>query len=132
VRVHARVTAAILAHAREASPDECCGMLIGDGDQVEDAVRARNIADHPSTRFLVDPRDHLAALREARGRGLDVVGFYHSHPRSAAHPSPTDLAEASYPDLLTAIAGLGVDPPDVRLFRLNERNFLPVEFVTIA
>jgi proteasome lid subunit RPN8/RPN11 len=99
-------------------------------------VAARNIAERPGTRFLVDPRDHVAALREARRRGLDVVGFYHSHPRSAATPSETDLSEATYPDFLSVIVGLGpqgaVDPqgPDVRLYRFSGGTFLPVRFVT--
>lgn len=132
MRVRESVADAILAHARAASPDECCGLLIGNDECVDEAVPARNIAERPAVRFLIDPHDHLAALRDARRRGLDVVGFYHSHPRSGAQPSPTDVAEASYPNLLTAIAGLGVQPPELRLFRIGDGNILPVGFVTIA
>lgn len=132
MKVRAGVAAAILAHARAAAPNECCGLLIGTEDCVDEAIAARNIAERPTVRFLIDPHDHLAALRDARRRGVDVIGFYHSHPRSAAQPSPTDLAEAVYPNLLTAIAGLGVDPPELRLFRIENGNILPVGFVTIA
>ena len=132
MRVRDGVAEAIIAHARAELPHECCGLLIGDEECVAEAVPARNISEQPAVRFLIDPHDHLAALRDARRRGLDVVGFYHSHPRSGAHPSPTDLAEASYPNLLTAIAGLGVQPPELRLFRLGDGNILPVGFVTIA
>lgn len=121
--------AAIVAHARAAAPQECCGILVGKGDRVEQAVAARNIASQPLTRFLIEPRDHLAALRESRRRGLDVVGFYHSHPRSGALPSETDLAEASYPDHLFLIVGLAPEPPDVRLYRYTSGNFLPLPLV---
>ena len=122
----------IVQHARAAAPEECCGILIGRGDGVNAAVAARNIADRPTARFLIDPKNHLDALRDARRRGLDVVGFYHSHPRSAAEPSPVDVAEASYPNHLFLIVGLGTPRPDVRLYRFADGNFLAVPFVTVA
>jgi len=66
----------IIEHAREAAPAECCGLLLGRGDEIVEAVRTRNIAAQP-TRFLIDPKDHINGRREARRRGLEVVGFYH-------------------------------------------------------
>ena len=111
-----------VSHAREMAPAECCGVLLGDPDAVTHARRARNLATDQN-RFLIDPQDHFAARREARARGLDVIGFYHSHPRSAALPSPTDLAEASYPDHLYLIVGLAGEQPDVRLYRLEASGF---------
>jgi proteasome lid subunit RPN8/RPN11 len=109
---------AVVSHARETAPAECCGVLLGTGGIVSDARRARNLASDPS-RFLVDPKDHIDARREARERGIDVLGFYHSHPRSAAVPSPTDVAEASYPGHLYLIVGLAGGQPDVLLYRLE-------------
>lgn len=131
VSLRSSVLNGVIAHAREAAPAECCGLLLGRGDQVVEAVRARNIAESPA-RFLMDPRDHIDARRGARGRGLGVLGFYHSHPRSPAIPSATDLAEAAYPNHLYAIVSLAADPADVQLFRLDEGNFRPIRFVTIA
>jgi proteasome lid subunit RPN8/RPN11 len=119
---------AVVAHAREAAPAECCGLLIGSPASVVDALRTRNIADDPASRFLVDPKDHFDGRREARRRNLDVVGFYHSHPRSPAIPSARDRAEASYPEDLYLIVSLAEDPPDVRVFR----NFIPVQFATVG
>jgi proteasome lid subunit RPN8/RPN11 len=122
----------IVAHARSLAPDECCGVLIGDADHVVDAVPAHNIADRPAVRFLIDPKDHLAALKDARSRGLDVVGFYHSHPRSAAIPSETDRAEANYPQHLFLIVSLKDARPDLQLYWFLDGNFLPAPFVTVA
>jgi proteasome lid subunit RPN8/RPN11 len=112
----------VIAHAREAAPDECCGILIGTPDGVSAAVRAVNLAESPS-RFLIDPRDHIRARRDARAAGLDIVGFYHSHPHSAATPSPTDLAEASYVGCLYLIVGLAGDSADVKVYRFSGERF---------
>jgi proteasome lid subunit RPN8/RPN11 len=112
----------VIAHAREAAPAECCGVLVGTPGEIVSAVRAANLARNPS-RFLIDPKDHIRARRDARTRGLEVVGFYHSHPNADARPSPTDLAEASYENHLYLIVGLAKDAPDVRLYRFNGGAF---------
>ena len=113
---------AVVAHARATAPDECCGMLTGSAGVVIEARPARNLASDPN-RFLIDPKDHIDARREARARRLEVVGFYHSHPHSAAEPSLTDVREASYPDHLYLIVGLASEPPDVRLYRFERGGF---------
>ena len=94
----------IVAHAREADPQECCGVLLGVGDRITVAVRARNVETSP-TRFSLDPRDHIAARKQARAAHQEVLGFYHSHPRSAPQPSSSDIAEWSYPEALSVIVG---------------------------
>lgn len=104
-------------------------MLIGTGTSAIDAAPARNIADR-ATRFLIDPQDHIDAIRRARPNGLEVLGFYHSHPGSPAVPSDTDRAEASYPDHLYLIVSLKHERPEVRLFRLTDGNFRELAFVT--
>jgi proteasome lid subunit RPN8/RPN11 len=123
---------AVEAHAREAAPAECCGLLLGRDRDIVDAVRARNIAADPSTRFLIEPEDHFAARRAARERGLGVVGFYHSHPRSTPEPSARDRAEFSYPNHLYLIISLCVEPVAIGLFRFDEGNFQRISFVTVA
>jgi proteasome lid subunit RPN8/RPN11 len=110
---------AVITHAREASPSECCGLLIGAGTGIDEATPARNLAEGPS-RYLIDPADHIAARRAARSRGLEVVGFYHSHPQSAAWPSPTDLAEAAYPEAVHLIVSLADGGAEARLFRIDQ------------
>jgi proteasome lid subunit RPN8/RPN11 len=84
----------MLAHARHEAPRECCGLLVGKGDEIVRSVRAKNLETHP-TRYLIDPEDHFAAIRDARSDGHEVVGAYHSHPASAPVPSRTDIAEAN-------------------------------------
>ena len=117
--IAAPITEDLIAHARESRPRECCGILLGRGDHVSLAIRARNLAEHPS-RFEVDPRDHIDARRTARAHGLEVIGFYHSHPHSAAQPSPTDLSEAAYPECVHLIVGFNGEVAEIRVFRYTE------------
>jgi proteasome lid subunit RPN8/RPN11 len=127
-----RAVESIVAHAREAAPDECCGLLLGREDEIFEAVRAGNIADEPRSRFLIDPKDHIAARRAARASGLEVVGFYHSHPGSPATPSARDVAEFTYPGSLYAIVSLASEPAEIQLFRVDEGNFRRMSFVTVG
>ena len=88
-------------HGEETYPFECCGALLGrfnDGGRVvEDVIRCSNIrADRPQDRYQVDPKELIAIQRQADQRGLEIVGFYHSHPDHPAQWSQTDLAEAHW------------------------------------
>jgi proteasome lid subunit RPN8/RPN11 len=135
VTIARSVLDSVVAHARETAPAECCGLLLGRDGEVVEAVPTTNVADDPESRFVIDPKGHIDGRREARRRGLDVAGFYHSHPRSPASPSATDRAEASYPDHLYLIVGLAHEPPDVGLFGLDGTdggNFVRLPFVTVG
>jgi proteasome lid subunit RPN8/RPN11 len=125
----------IVAHARDEAPAECCGLLLGTASSIEDAARTKNIASNRHSRFLIDPKNHIDLRRAARARALEVIGFYHSHPRSAAVPSPTDLAEATYPGYLYLIVSLMAEPPDIAIYRLDDGgsgNFLRLPVVTVG
>lgn len=129
MRIRQAILDEILAHALEEAPDECCGLLIGTAEGVSRSVRARNVRASP-TRYQIDPRSHFAAIRQARAVGLEVVGAYHSHPASPPLPSPTDLAEATYPEFLYVIVSPSAPSSQgFRAYRLAERNFQEVELV---
>jgi proteasome lid subunit RPN8/RPN11 len=121
----------IRAHAREESPRECCGMLVGTPARVLRSVRAGNL-EGGTTRFRIDPHDHVAALKWARQHQVDVVGFYHSHPASPAFPSERDLAESGYAGAMHLIVG-GVEAPwcEARLFVLDAPHITELEY-TVA
>lgn len=122
--------AAIVAHAREERPNECCGLLLGAAGLVDEAVRARNERLSP-TRFLVHAQDHLRALRLARATGREVLGAYHSHPRGPSTPSETDRAEMNDPGLIYVIASLASDPPDVLAYEWRDGDFTPVALTVV-
>ena len=121
---------AVIAHARAAQPAECCGVLIGSGRAIDEALPARNLAGSP-TRFLVDPKDHIDARRAARRRGLDVLGFYHSHPASPAWPSPTDVDEATDPEAVHLIVSLAEGAAAARLFRIERKAATELPLVAV-
>jgi proteasome lid subunit RPN8/RPN11 len=92
---------AIRTHGEDTYPHECCGALLGrflSGEwMVEDAVRAGNTrTDSAHNRYNIAPVELVKIERGARGRGLDIAGFYHSHPDHPAQWSQTDFAEAHW------------------------------------
>ena len=93
--VSAAADAAIRAHGREAFPHECCGALLGRDGAVQEAFALPNTTDEgPRRRFLVRPGDYRVAEQRARETGLELLGFYHSHPDHPARPSQFDLEHA--------------------------------------
>ena len=91
----------IRAHGEETYPYECCGALLGkstpEGWRVAGAIRAGNTrTDSAHNRYNIAPLELVRIEREARRQGLDVAGFYHSHPDHPAQWSHTDFAEAHW------------------------------------
>ena len=92
---------ALRRHGEETYPHECCGVLLGksdpEGNIVREIVRAGNTrTDSAHNRYNIAPQEMVKIQRQARGLGLDIVGFYHSHPDHPAQWSPTDFAEAHW------------------------------------
>lgn len=91
----------VLAHARSGYPFEACGIFLGrpagpGPAVVEDVVPVVNReTENPRVRYQIAPEDHLRIYKEARSRGLDIVGFFHSHPDHPARPSETDRLRAA-------------------------------------
>lgn len=116
------------AFARRGYPRETCGLLLGTRNGGENRVtlvrQARNInAVRAQDRYELDPNDYLAADREARAAGLDIVGIWHSHPDHPARPSETDRASA-WPEWSYVIVSVQRDGErELRSWRLNGADF---------
>ena len=121
---------AIVDHARSGVPEEVCGLLAGElgGEDVEVVYRCRNAARSPVV-YTLDPLDHLKADRDAAGRGLEIIGVYHSHTHTEAYPSPTDVAQAPDPGWHYVLVSLASEPPVVRSFRIVEGAVTEEELV---
>ncbi len=99
---------ALRTHGEETYPNECCGVLLGKNvtgegngaaavNHVRQIVRAGNTrTDSAHNRYHIAPQELVKIQRQARGLGLDIVGFYHSHPDHPAQWSKTDFAEAHW------------------------------------
>jgi len=130
VKIRQTIFDQIVAHALEERPNECCGLLIGTSDVVEDAVRARNVR-RSATRFQVEPADHFAAIRKARSTGFEVIGAYHSHPNGPSCPSETDRLRLTDPTMFHVIVSLAHGTRTVRAFRIADGNFTPLELLPV-
>lgn len=87
-------------HAEAIYADECCGIILGRQEEsqrvVETLIEIDNNWDEAERRrrFLITPRQLMQAEKAGRERGLDVLGFYHSHPDAPARPSEFDREHA--------------------------------------
>lgn len=123
----------IVSHARACYPRECCGILLGtaaEGDvrTVTTAVACVNAYQgEQSDRFELDPKDQFEAQRAARRQGLEVLGFFHSHPDCDAYFSATDLANSWpwYSNLVVSVRGGEVC--HARAFRANDNQTASTE-----
>jgi len=113
----------VVAHCLAGVPEEACGLLGGspEGDDVQAVIcwAARNLAAS-STLYELDPADHLRADREAEGKGLEIVGVFHSHTHTEAYPSPTDVARAPDPEWHYLLVSLADEEPVLRSFHIRD------------
>lgn len=113
------------SHARAASPAECCGLIGGRGQEgcAENIYRLRNVAHDPLVAYEAAPEELFAVQRQMRGRGQQLLGIYHSHPRSPEPiPSEHDVRLAFYPSAIYFIIGLNNEEAILRAFRISERQ----------
>ena len=114
-----------MVHARADAPHEVCGLIAGRAGALR-LIRCRNAHPTPVSRYLIDAREQLAAFRDMDARGEELVAIYHSHPVTQPYPSPTDRAEAHYPDAFYILVSLRDPTPEVRAFRVRDGWVLEV------
>ena len=113
---------AMVAHCVRESPLESCGLLGGFPPFVSTIHPLRN-ASASEVRYDADPRDLIEAIQALRAGEKEILAIYHSHPRWAAVPSKTDLAENHYGDLPRIIVSLLGETPEVRIWRLDPDSY---------
>ncbi len=120
----------MVAHAREDLPNECCGMVGGSDGRATSVVPVANAAASP-LRFEMDPQGQYDALKEIEDGGDELLAIYHSHTKSAAFPSQTDVNQAvNWPDAIYVIVSME-DPeaPDVKAYWLKDLKIADAELV---
>ncbi len=115
--------------ARKGYPNESCGVLVGacgNGEvRVEQVLQARNLnTERARDRYRMDPGAILSADQSAREAGLEIVGFWHTHPDHPAHPSETDRKGAwkGYSYVIISVSAKRIE--DLRSWRLNGAGFV--------
>jgi len=120
----------MVAHAREDLPNECCGMVGGADGEASVVIPVVNSAASP-LRFEMDPQGQYNALKAIEDNGKEMLAIYHSHTKSAAYPSQTDVNQAvSWPDAIWVIVSLE-DPesPVVKGYWLKDLKITDAELV---
>jgi len=121
----------VAAHCKKEFPDEACGVFVGKDGKVERAYEMTN-ADKSPESFLMDPKEQLKVMKEARNLGLEIIAVYHSHVASEAYPSAKDVELAFYPAASYAIVTLkDKASPRIRSFKIIEGK-ISEEEVTIC
>jgi proteasome lid subunit RPN8/RPN11 len=109
----------MIVHCLRAYPEEGCGLLVGEPatGTVRSVEPTANLAASAQV-YTVDPRDYLRIDREAEADGLAVIGVFHSHTRTDAYPSPTDVAQAPDPSWHYVLVSLRHEVASVRSYRI--------------
>lgn len=130
MRITRKLLDKIVAHAQEEAPNECCGMVAGHNGRASEVHRARNAFASP-LRYEVHPQDQLRITMEIEERGEEIAAIYHSHTRSDAYPSQTDINLAeNWPDPLYLICSLAEqEQPVMRAFSIRDGGVEEVELV---
>lgn len=110
----------MIEHAKADTPNECCGLIGGTGDEALTVHCADNAESSPF-RYSIAPREQLDLMNRIEEAGQEMVGIYHSHTRTPAYPSQTDINLASgWPDAVYFIVSLEhPEEPDVQAFRMT-------------
>ena len=114
----------MVAHARAEAPREACGLLAGRGGGITRLIRCANVHPTPTSRYVIEAREQLKAFRAIEAAGEELAAIYHSHPVSQPYPSPTDRAEAHYPDAFYILVSLRTGKAEVRAFRIDSEQFV--------
>jgi len=118
----------MVAHAREDLPNECCGMIGGGDGEATTVIRVANSAASP-LRYEMDPQEQYNALKSIEDGGGELLAIYHSHTKSAAYPSQTDVNQAvAWPEQIYVIVSLAdEDAPDVKGYLLKDLKIADAE-----
>ncbi|MDP4269639.1 MAG: M67 family metallopeptidase [Bacteroidota bacterium] len=108
----------IIAHARQELPNEACGYLAGNGNEVKQAYALTNI-DHSPEHFSFDPAEQFRTVKAARKAGLEILANFHSHPETPARPSVEDIELAYDPEISYVIISFAGETPDVKSFKIR-------------
>jgi [CysO sulfur-carrier protein]-S-L-cysteine hydrolase len=120
----------MVAHAREDLPNECCGMVGGIDGEASVVIPVLNSAASP-LRFEMDPQGQYDALKAIEDDGKEMLAIYHSHTKSPAYPSQTDVNQAvNWPDAIYLIVSLqDEDAPEVKGYWLKDLKIDDAELI---
>jgi proteasome lid subunit RPN8/RPN11 len=119
----------LIAHARSEAPNECCGMVGGRDGAATAVYRAENAEASP-LRYSIGAKEQFRLMKAIEEAGEELAAIYHSHTRSAAYPSQTDVNLAAWPDAVYLIVSLAdAGAPDLKGFWIRDEEIADAELV---
>jgi [CysO sulfur-carrier protein]-S-L-cysteine hydrolase len=128
MRIARHLYDAMIVHAQEEAPNECCGVVASLDDSVVAVHRAVNAEASP-LRFRIDPMEQIQLHNKVEGAGFDLGAIYHSHTRTEPYPSQTDINLAFYPEALYVIVGVANEEADVRAYTIRDGQVTDAELI---
>jgi [CysO sulfur-carrier protein]-S-L-cysteine hydrolase len=122
VQVLRSVYDAMVNHALDERPNECCGLLAGSDGVITRIYRASNVAEPKTVRYDVDSGELVRIFTDMREKDVDHLGIYHSHPNSEPRPSATDRKLARYDSVVYFIVSLRSRRPRVEAWRMRKNR----------
>lgn len=129
-RLPKRFVDEIISHCRAEYPNEACGLLAGRQREAVSLFQMTN-AERSPVIYRMEPKEQLRVFNEIESDGLELVAIYHSHTRSKAYPSTTDVQWAYYPEAVYLIASLAEDEPELKGFSIVNKQVSEVELQII-
>lgn len=130
ITIHALHWKEMQSHVAADAPLEACGILAGLDGISTSVFPTRNLLNSP-VRYQIQPQDQIRTFFELERRGWDFLAVYHSHPNGPPAPSPTDAAEAAYPETAHLIWSSSPSGWDCRAFQINYGKIVPIEIQRI-
>ena len=115
----------MVEHCQAERPNEACGVLASSEDGLTEVFPMANVVASP-VRYALDPKEQFTVYRKLDEEGWELGGVYHSHTRTEAYPSPTDVRMASE-DVPYVIVSLASEPASIRAFRIVKANWTDEE-----
>jgi proteasome lid subunit RPN8/RPN11 len=116
IKINSEAWKTMVDHAQSTFPDECCGVMVGRIEGQDKLVTSAFALENTykgkqEDRYEIRPEDLLAADKNARAEGLDLIGIFHSHPDCDAYFSKTDLENSCpwYSFVVLSVKGGKVD-----------------------
>lgn len=127
LQIQYQIARQIADHAQAGYPNEVCGLLAGNDNQISQAIPIHNIADTPTTHYQLDPSQQIKSLKQIDTDNLLWIGIYHSHPKSQPIPSTTDIQNSTDSNLVHLIVSLKETKPKLKAWRIHETSVIPID-----
>jgi proteasome lid subunit RPN8/RPN11 len=128
LQVENSVYMAMLAEGQAGYPLEVCGLLAGQNGRITHHRPIHNQLQSPVA-FEMEPKQQIETMLAVEAQGKELIAIYHSHPHGPAMPSPTDIAQAYYPELVQFILSLKEqERPSLRAFTIIDGQVDEIPF----